>query len=156
MAKRCSHIRADGMRCQGRPEPGKDKCLFHDPEKAAALAEARSKGGKKAQAKQRAIKRDVLPADAPQLPLETVDDVLAVSKANVHYVQTGVVDPKVANAVSQALGVVLKAIEMKRAHRLDDDKKGEAGERPLKAVPVEKLLEMARMKDAEPSNPDAH
>ncbi len=41
----CAHIRPDGNLCAARPLPGRDRCLFHDPEQAEALAQGRSKGG---------------------------------------------------------------------------------------------------------------
>src|SRR5438093_10372081 len=41
----CAFTKPDGSPCAARPLPGRPFCLFHDPDQAARLAEARSKGG---------------------------------------------------------------------------------------------------------------
>jgi hypothetical protein len=41
----CTFLKPDGAPCAARPLPGRPFCLFHDPDQADRLAEARSKGG---------------------------------------------------------------------------------------------------------------
>lgn len=53
----------------------------------------------------------VLPADAPNLPLTTVQDVIALLGETVNQVRRGEIDPRVSNAVGYLAGLMLKALE---------------------------------------------
>ncbi len=41
----CSAVKADGSRCMSPPLQGSELCLFHDPDHAEEVAEARRLGG---------------------------------------------------------------------------------------------------------------
>jgi hypothetical protein len=45
MARRCAAVRADGRPCGAPPQADNAVCFFHDPERAAEVAEAQKLGG---------------------------------------------------------------------------------------------------------------
>jgi hypothetical protein len=104
--RRCEGQTKGGTRCKARCQPGKAYCFFHDPERAEARAEARSKGGK-ARSKPAAV----LPGETADTPLESVDDVKALLGQTINQLRKGQLDPKVSNGIGYLAGVLLKAIE---------------------------------------------
>jgi hypothetical protein len=104
-ANQCQQEKADGTACRGRARPGSRFCTFHDPELAQQQAAARKAGGK-ARSKTAAVL-----SDAPDLPLRTIGDAVALLAATVNEVRTGKLDVKIANAVGYLLTVFIRAIE---------------------------------------------
>lgn len=103
---RCSHTKANGEQCGGTARPGKTLCVFHDPDTAGKLAEGRRRGGEN-----RKQQQAVLPADTPDLPLATVDDVRSALALTFNQCRTGRLGVPVANALGQLGGMLLKALE---------------------------------------------
>lgn len=105
----CKATRKDGEPCRA-PALAGGYCAFHEPAKAEAFKEGRTKGGQAGKlATLTAVKpwrgrpgdvevlESVQPAELVSLLCETIDDV-----------RTGKVDPKVANAVGYLAGVIVK------------------------------------------------
>jgi hypothetical protein len=106
MSTTCAHTRTDGTRCRATARRGRTVCLFHDPELAAQRAEGRKRGGVV-----RSAKAATLPADAGDLPLRTVADVVDALTATFNQVRTGRLDARVGNCLGVLAGVILKALE---------------------------------------------
>jgi hypothetical protein len=100
----CSSIKPDGSRCRAGALPGKPFCVFHDPTLSDRRAEGRRRGGENRRA-------PVLPADAPDLLLTSVADVVALLGQTINQVRRGELDPRVGNAVGYLGSVLLRAIE---------------------------------------------
>lgn len=105
MAK-CNQTTRAGRPCRATALPGKDVCMFHDPEHAEVQAEARRRGGT-----QRSRPAVTLPPDTPDLPLETVADVIKALASTFNAVRCGRLDARVGNCLFVGAGVLLKAIE---------------------------------------------
>src|SRR4051812_14467574 len=103
---RCGHTKPDGTRCRATALPGKDRCVFHDPESADQRAEGRRQGGIT-----RSARMATLPTDPPDLPLRSVADVTAALAEAYNAVRTGRMDARVGNCLGVLAGVLLKAIE---------------------------------------------
>jgi hypothetical protein len=104
----CCRVRKrDGTACAARPLPGKTCCFFHDPAGAAALAEARREGGRR-----RSFPKTVLPADLPDVTVQTVADVAPLLSATISQVRKGLLDPKIASTVGYLASVLIKAFEV--------------------------------------------
>jgi hypothetical protein len=104
-APRCRATRADGTPCQGPARPS-GYCFAHDPDLARRRAEGRRKGGR-----ERSRKAAVLPPDAEDLPLRSLQDVAAMLAATVNQVRRGELDSKVGNTLAVLAGQLMKAIE---------------------------------------------
>lgn len=109
---RCIHVKANGQPCRGTPLPGKDCCLFHDPDRARDVRAARKRGGL-ARSKPRAVK----PPDTADLHLECVGDVVAALGDVFNDVRKGSIDPKVGSCLATVAGHLLKAMQ---ASELED------------------------------------
>jgi hypothetical protein len=103
---RCTYRKPNGSRCRANARPGRTFCTFHDPDLAAERAEGRRQGGVN-----RCQKMATLPADTPDLSLQTVDDVVKLLGATVNQVRTGKIAVPVANSVGILAGTLLKALE---------------------------------------------
>ena len=102
----CAHQRPDGARCKARPRQGGAWCAFHDPARAVEQEQARKAGGKA-----RSRKAAVLPAETPDAPLGTVQDVVAFLAATANRVAKGAIDVKVGNCLGLLCGQLLRALE---------------------------------------------
>jgi hypothetical protein len=63
----------------------------------------------------------VLPADAPDVPLESVKDVVALLGQTINQTRKGTLDAKVCNAVVQGATVLLRALEGADTQRQIDE-----------------------------------
>src|SRR5262245_23705917 len=102
----CEAIKVDGQPCTAYARPGTRWCWAHDPDLKEKRDEARSKGGR-----ERMRRAAVLPEEAPDLPLATVADVVALLGQTINQTRKGALDPKVCNAVVQGASVLLRALE---------------------------------------------
>src|SRR5579859_1271155 len=100
----CSYTRANGESCRARALNGKDRCFFHDLERADQRTAARRAGGL-------ATRGPVLPESTPDLRLQTAQDVLVLVADTINRVRTGELDPRVGNCVGYLSGIFLKAVE---------------------------------------------
>ncbi len=105
-ARQCTATKVDGSPCLARALPGGDRCLFHEPARAAQRDAGRKAGGR-----QRSKPAAVLPEGTADLPLATMADVLAALGATVNQVRRGTIDTKVGNCVGYLLATVMKALE---------------------------------------------
>jgi hypothetical protein len=103
---RCNHKKPDGARCRANALPGTERCMFHDPAKAAARAAGRQKGGVN-----RSKPAATLGPDTPDLPLKSVADVVAALGQTINQVRSGRLAVNVGNCLGVLAGVLLKAIE---------------------------------------------
>ncbi len=103
--RRCEHVHEDGTPCKAAPMSGSGFCWFHDPAHAEARTEARRRGG------HASIRRQVLDADAPDLTLDNVRDVLDGIESTVNLVRKGRLDNRAGNCIGYLLGIALKALE---------------------------------------------
>ncbi|MCD4685963.1 MAG: hypothetical protein K8S97_08505 [Anaerolineae bacterium] len=72
--RRCEHIKDDGTQCKSWAMTDSVKCFMHCPEKAAARADARSRGGLARQGRSvRAVRH--IPGEPEQWPIQTMADV---------------------------------------------------------------------------------
>ena len=102
---RCEGKRKDGQACRVTALPGSRFCLFHDPAQAQTRKRAQRKGGTN-----RSKRAAVLPADAPNAPLQTVPEVVAFLGLTVNRVCRGELDAKVGNCVGVLCGQLLRAL----------------------------------------------
>ncbi len=103
---RCDHQRHDGTRCKARPRQGETWCAFHDPARALEQQQARKAGGKA-----RSGRAAVLPADTPDAPLGTMQEVVAFLGATANLVARGAIDVKVGNCLGLLCGQLVRALE---------------------------------------------
>jgi hypothetical protein len=101
---RCEHLKGDGQRCEASALGGSRWCFFHDPAKAEQRTAARRAGGT-------ATRAIVLPADAPNVMIESAADVRRLLAETISQVRRGDLDPRVANCVGYLAGQVLTAFE---------------------------------------------
>src|SRR5262245_19018245 len=98
-------MKKDGSPCPVEARPS-GYCWAHDPGLAEARAAGRRQGGRT-----RSTPAAVLPADAPDLPVRTVADVVALLGTTINETRRGELDPKVANAVGYLTSVLLRALQ---------------------------------------------
>lgn len=104
--RRCKHTKLDGSACRAKAQPGKSYCMFHDPSLAERRAQGRKQGGIN-----RCKVASTLPLDTPDLPLDTVKDVVAMLAQTMNQVRTGKVAVQIGNCLGVLAGVLLKALE---------------------------------------------
>jgi hypothetical protein len=100
----CNHTKGNSERCRAKARPGGSLCWCHDPALADQRARARSAGGRAA------TRRVVLPADAGDVPLRTVNDVVTLLARSINEVRRGALDMKVGNTVGYLASVLLRAL----------------------------------------------
>ncbi len=122
----CSHIKDDGTPCQATAMSGSDRCFFHNPAVADERDAAQRAGGI-----ERSKAAATLPQDVPVVPLETVQDVVALLADTINQVRTGQIDPRISNAVGYLAGIMLKAMEQS-----DIDKRLAAMEAVVRGQPI--------------------
>ncbi len=105
---------------------GSDLCFFHNPAVADERDAAQRAGGI-----ERSKAAATLPQDVPDVPLETVQDVVALLADTINQVRTGHIDPRIANAVGYLAGIMLKAMEQR-----DIDKRLAAMETGVRGQPI--------------------
>ena len=112
-AGRCQATTKEGRPCSAQPRPGRQFCLWHDPEADGVRRENARKGGQSRSNLSR-LKR-ALPTE-----LLTFNDVQGVLGAVLRDLLAGTVDPPVANAaanVARAFAAIAQAGEMEERLR---------------------------------------
>lgn len=100
----CQHKRSDGTPCHARSLAGASYCFFHDPSKAREREIAQRTGGQQHRAR-------TLPADIPDLPLQSATDILRALELVFNATLKGQIDAKVGNATTLTASCALRAIE---------------------------------------------
>jgi hypothetical protein len=100
----CQAKKPDGSSCQAAALPGTDFCFFHDPDRADERREAQSFGGSRNRMK-------TLDASAPDVKVESCQDVVRLISETINQVRKGQLDPRVANAIGYLANVLIKAVE---------------------------------------------
>jgi len=100
----CQAKKPDGTSCQAAALSGSDFCFFHDPDQADERQAARSFGGSR-------NKMKTLGADAPDVKVESCQDVVRLIGETINQVRKGQIDPRVGNAIGYLANVLIKAIE---------------------------------------------
>jgi hypothetical protein len=100
----CRAKKPDGSSCQAAALPGSEFCFFHDPDQADERQAARSFGGSRNRMK-------TLSADAPDVKVESCQDVVRLISETINQVRRGQLDPRVANAIGYLANVLIKAAE---------------------------------------------
>lgn len=100
----CRARKPDGTGCQAAALPGSDFCFFHDPDRADERRDAQSFGGSRNRMK-------TLDASAPDVKIESCQDVVRLISETINQVRKGQVDPRVANAIGYLANVLIKAYE---------------------------------------------
>ena len=106
MEYKCKSRKKDGRRCGADAQSGKTMCIFHDPTRAAEGRRARRMGGIN-----RSRTAAVLPADAPDNPLRSTQDVSSLLGESINHVRKGQLDPRIANAVGYLASILLGALQ---------------------------------------------
>jgi hypothetical protein len=88
----CETVKDDGSKCRAPARQASRYCFFHDPTKEAERREAQQRGG-------RANRATVLPGDAPDLPLNSLKDIVALYARIINLQQKGEVSPKEASSL---------------------------------------------------------
>jgi hypothetical protein len=114
---RCAGTTRDGSPCQGWAIKGSEppKCIAHseDPEVRAIAQRARRLGGANAHRKPL-----YLPPGTPDMPLETLDDVVAFLGKVANDTRKGLLDTKVSNAIAVLGQGIVRAIEVRDQARV--------------------------------------
>jgi len=100
----CQAKKPDGSSCQAAALPDSEFCFFHDPDRADERQAARSFGGSQNRTK-------TLAADAPDIKVESCQDVVRLIGETINQVRRGDLDPRVANAIGYLANVLIKAAE---------------------------------------------
>jgi hypothetical protein len=111
--RRCTAVRGDGEPCRGWAVRDHPTCIAHTPELADVAQAARRKGGRHA-----SHRPAHLPAAEPDLPLATLDDVVAALGCLFNETRKGLVDPRLSNALSIISQTIIKAIEVRDNSRV--------------------------------------
>lgn len=134
----CTFERPDGP-CRATPQKGRPFCFFHDPQHEDARRKARSEGGKEAA---RVIHEPHPLANAPDVAIQSEEDVLALVALTVSQLRRGELEPDVARTIGQLCAVALKAQSQSETdERL---KKLEEQLRPLKGMDSAELMKALR------------
>ena len=110
-ARQCTAKRTDGSPCGARPLTGSDRCFFHAPDRAEDRQQAQRAGGRGAH------RRPAVLSDAPDLPLETVQDMKTAGSAVFNEVRRGQLDAKVGNCLFVGPSVLLRIEEQAAVFR---------------------------------------
>lgn len=102
--KRCQAQKKDGHPCDASASRGSDFCFFHDPAQADQRREAQAAGGRNG-------RMTTLSADAPDVPVQTLRDIVSLVGVTINQVRRGELDPRVANTVGYLANVAIKALE---------------------------------------------
>jgi hypothetical protein len=106
MANQCNCTKANGERCGGAAQTGKEICIFHDPAHAEQVRQARRAGGIT-----RTRTAAVLPATTPDAPLLTQADILTVVGQTLNQVRRGELNTRAANTIGYLSSVALRVID---------------------------------------------
>jgi hypothetical protein len=110
--KKCKHVKPDGKPCGALSCNDSDYCFYHDPKKARERSEAGKKGGKALRGSKRLKALGVLPPDAPDVRLESPEDIERLVAETISQVRRGQLAPQTANSVGYLVNILLKAKEV--------------------------------------------
>jgi hypothetical protein len=110
----CQAKTADGTICQAAALAGSDFCFFHDPDRATERREANAAGGRQGKMK-------TLDADAPDVRVESSQDVVRLLSDTINQVRTGQLDPRVANAIGYLANILIRAAEQGNIEKRIED-----------------------------------
>ena len=102
---RCSATCLDGQPCRSPAQPGKTCCMFHDPEAAPMLEEARRKGGLT-----RAAMLGPVDLGIGELDWTTAAGLARIMAGAGEKMLAGQLDPSRARALSEMAGRMLAAL----------------------------------------------
>lgn len=106
MANKCTAYKTSGEPCRADAQAGKNICVFHDPEKAGLVRQARQAGGV-----QRSQPAAVLPRGTPDFQLQNAKDVSALLPVLTNKVLRGELDTSVAYCVANLANTLLRAFQ---------------------------------------------
>lgn len=95
----CRATRRDGQRCRSAIVLASGFCPMHDPERRAAVAAARARGGR----------NKARPARLDRLVPATLRPMIATLLGALDEVHTGTLDPKAATAMAALAGAITRA-----------------------------------------------
>ena len=98
----CAARKRDGTACRAAALPGARFCYFHSPAHAAARRQAQSLGGQ-------GNRMTTLPADTPEVKVESSADVARLLSATINQVRRGELDPRIGNTVGYLANILLTA-----------------------------------------------
>lgn len=104
MKRPCQAKTPDGADCQAAALAGSDFCFFHDPDRADDRREANAAGGRQNRMK-------TLSADAPDVKVESCQDVVRLISETINQVRRGDLDPRIGNAIGYLANVLIRAVE---------------------------------------------
>jgi hypothetical protein len=110
----CKSMTKDGAPCQTPALAGSDFCFFHDPDKAEERFEARRAGGRQNRMK-------TLPAEMPDVNVESCQDVVRLISETINQVRKGDIDPRVANAIGYLANVLIRAVDQGELEKRIED-----------------------------------
>src|SRR5262245_34967387 len=113
MNAHCSEVKKDGNPCQAPRVTGTDKCFFHSPAMMAERDKAQKKGGATTSARLHNVFQSHLPREAPEMPLESPEDAMALLGKAANWVLRGEILPQIANSVSSLVTAYLRGRELK-------------------------------------------
>ena len=99
----CQAKTADGSGCQAAALPSSDFCFFHDPDRADDRRQANAAGGRNGKMKTL--------DGAPDVKVESCQDVVRLISDTINQVRRGELDPRVANAIGYLANVLIKAAD---------------------------------------------
>lgn len=100
----CRAKKPDGSACLTAALPDGDFCFFHDPDRADERHEANAAGGRNGRMK-------TMDAAAPDVKVESCQDVVRLLSDTINQVRRGELDPRVANAVGYLANILIRAAE---------------------------------------------
>jgi hypothetical protein len=124
----CEGVKDDGSKCRAPARQDSRYCFFHDPAKENERKEAQQRGG-------RANRATVLRSDAPDVPLNSLKDVVGLYARVINLQLKGEVSPKEASSLGYNFCQLAKLLEASsteaRIAALERAQKGRLPEAPL-------------------------
>ena len=103
----CETVKDDDSKCRAPARQGSRYCFFHDPAKENERKEAQQRGG-------RANRATVLRADAPDVPLNSLKDVVGLYARVINLQLKGEVSPKEASSLGYNFCQLARLLEVWR------------------------------------------
>jgi hypothetical protein len=100
----CEKLKRDGTKCMGMAMEGSRYCYFHNPAVSKARKAAQRRGG-------RANRAAVLPADAPDVRLESSGSIAGLLEETINQVRKGQIGTKVATTIGYLASSLTRVME---------------------------------------------
>ena len=100
---KCTAKTKAGKACKAEARPGQELCRFHDPEIEEERREGQRRGGQQGKAK-------ALPANTPDLKLESPEDVSLFLAQTISQVRRGELDSKLGSVCGYLASSLLRSI----------------------------------------------